>query len=346
VRPLSESRSHTAVVLRFFAPWLPAFLNVIPGSKTLSILPPWHIYERTVSYYILSRESCQVYGGIRYFRDDLRVYSPDYLVCVPIVLDTLRSRVMATLKKSSFIKKTLALSLLSAAIAYTRAQRIVHGVAVEYATMRAPPTMVLFKAWILSIFLKPLNWLAQKIVTTKIKMALGVQKCVVSGGGSLAPHLDDFFEAVGLPVSNGYGLTETSPVLACRAMSSLQNFQNSSTTVFPPTKPLLLKNNTLHESTPNYGSNVRGSVGRLIPETEIKIVNPENLQESYPDGTQGLILVRGSGVMKGYFNNEFATAHAFRAGDGWFDTGDLGWVVPCRENMMSINSGKNICAVD
>jgi long-chain acyl-CoA synthetase len=304
----------------------PAFLNVQPGSKTLSILPPWHIYERTVSYHILSRGSCQVYSTIRHFRDDLGTYPPDHLVCVPLVLDTLRSRVMATLKKEkSIIRKTLALTLLSVAIAYTRAQRIVHGVAVEYAVHAPPPAMVLFKAWVLSIFLKPLNWLARKLVASKIRSALGVKKCVVSGGGSLAPHLDDFFEAVGLPVLNGYGLTETSPVLACRAMN-LSSYDTAAMTNN--------NNSTITNSNANLnGANCRGSVGRPIPETEIKIVNPDNLQELYPDGTQGLILVRGPGVMKGYYNNESATAAAFAAGDGWFDTGDLGWIVPSDSKM-------------
>jgi long-chain acyl-CoA synthetase len=50
----------------------------------------------------------------------------------------------------------------------------------------------------------------------QVRAALGIRKTVVSGGGSLAAHLDAFFEAVGLPVINGWGLTETSPVLACR----------------------------------------------------------------------------------------------------------------------------------
>ncbi len=50
----------------------------------------------------------------------------------------------------------------------------------------------------------------------QIREALGIRRTVVSGGGSLAAHLDDFYEAIGLPVLNGWGLTETSPVLACR----------------------------------------------------------------------------------------------------------------------------------
>lgn len=51
---------------------------------------------------------------------------------------------------------------------------------------------------------------------SQVRAALGIRKTVVSGGGSLASHLDLFYEAVGLPVLNGWGLTETSPVLACR----------------------------------------------------------------------------------------------------------------------------------
>ncbi len=47
-------------------------------------------------------------------------------------------------------------------------------------------------------------------------MALGVRKFVISGGGSLSPFLDSFYESIGLQVLNGWGLTETSPVLACR----------------------------------------------------------------------------------------------------------------------------------
>ena len=109
--------------------------------------------------------------------------------------------------------------------------------------------------------------------------------------------------------------------------------------------------------------NVRGSVGQPIPGTQLRIVDPERLFD-VADGEQGLILARGPGVMKvaspacgllwklsavsrfagqktmslfsqGYFQNDGATAKAFRAGDGWFDTGDLGWRAPQVRNHFS-----------
>ncbi len=56
-------------------------------------------------------------------------------------------------------------------------------------------------------------------------------------------------------------------------------------------------------------------------------MHPETFQD-LPDGEQGLLLARGPGVMAGYFDNEGATAKALPIGDGWFDTGDLGWRAP------------------
>lgn len=70
---------------------------------------------------------------------------------------------------------------------------------------------------------------------------IGVQSAVISGGGSLAPHLDDFYEAIGLPVLNGWGMTETAPVIACRKWQAN-----------------------------NPAANVRGTVGRTLPGTSVR----------------------------------------------------------------------------
>lgn len=58
-----------------------------------------------------------------------------------------------------------------------------------------------------------------------------------------------------------------------------------------------------------------------------QVVDPVSLEE-VSDGEKGLMLARGPGVMRGYYNDADATRKAMRAGDGWFDTGDLGWRAP------------------
>ena len=85
----------------------------------------------------------------------------------------------------------------------------------------------------------------------------------------------------------GYGLTETSPVIASRLAEY----------------------------------NVLGTVGRPLPDTIIKIVDPDTRQE-LPLGQRGVLLVKGPGVMHGYMRNDGATAAVIDA-DGYFDTGDL-----------------------
>lgn len=120
-----------------------------------------------------------------------------------------------------------------------------------------------------------------------IKAALGIRRVVISGGGSLVGHLDLFFESIGLPVLNGWGLTETSPVLCCRL--------------------------------PSEDQNIRGTVGLPMPGTEIKVVDPESYKQ-VEDGIPGLVLARGPGVMKGYHKNPEETARVM-LDDGWFSTG-------------------------
>ncbi len=95
--------------------------------------------------------------------------------------------------------------------------------------------------------------LGQVLVFGKIRAALGIMSTVISGGGSLARHLDDFYETLALPVLNGWGLTETSPVLSCRRNATREN--------------------------------VRGSVGLPIPGTVVRVVDPETLRP-VPEGQQ------------------------------------------------------------
>jgi len=278
---------------------LGTFLPVCADDSALSLLPPWHIYERATSYYILSTGATQVYSNIRRFKDDLSKYKPDYFVCVPLVLDTLHSKVMANLRSKPEVARNVAMTLINASQAYVRARRTANGLDVRFA--RSPvPLLETVMATLLSLLLAPLHALAQRLVFAKVREAVGIRYNVISGGGALAPHLDDFYEAMGLEVLNGWGLSETSPVLACRVSSRMRQ-----------------------DARPN----TRGSIGFEIPGTQVRVVDVDTLRD-VPDGTPGLLLARGPGVMQGYLADEASTAKAFRAGDGWFDTGDLGWRAP------------------
>jgi long-chain acyl-CoA synthetase len=113
-------------------------------------------------------------------------------------------------------------------------------------------------------------------------------RTAISGGGALAIHVDGFFEAVGIELLVGYGLTETSPVLTCR----------------------------------RRWNNRRGSSGQPLPGTAIRIVDPES-GALLQIGERGRVLAQGPQVMGGYLGKPEATAKVLDA-EGWFDTGDLG----------------------
>mmetsp|Transcript_8656 Transcript_8656/g.11711 ORF Transcript_8656/g.11711 Transcript_8656/m.11711 type:complete len:307 (-) Transcript_8656:236-1156(-) len=145
--------------------------------------------------------------------------------------------------------------------------------------------------------------LADFLIFRKIRDVIAIRGCAVSGGGSLAKGLDDFYEVVGIQVLNGWGLTETSPVLSARK--------------FPP----------------DYGDfsvNVRGTIGTPLPATELMVVDPETYHQ-LSQGERGLIMCRGPQVMRshlGYLGNTKANSAAFPIGNEWFDTGDLGYICP------------------
>jgi acyl-CoA synthetase (AMP-forming)/AMP-acid ligase II len=119
-------------------------------------------------------------------------------------------------------------------------------------------------------------------------------KMVISGAAPLDAELSGRAEAkIGAPIRQGYGMTELSPVSHKSRLARVAET--------PP-----------------------GSIGALIPNTEARLVDPET-GEDVPQGEDGEIWVRGPQVMRGYLNNDEATAEAL-VGDGWIRTGDIGRV--------------------
>eukprot|EP00227_Mantoniella_beaufortii_P006121 CAMPEP_0197614096 /NCGR_PEP_ID=MMETSP1326-20131121/59352_1 /TAXON_ID=1155430 /ORGANISM="Genus nov. species nov., Strain RCC2288" /LENGTH=848 /DNA_ID=CAMNT_0043182965 /DNA_START=77 /DNA_END=2624 /DNA_ORIENTATION=+ len=279
---------------------LSAVVQPQAGDKTVSLLPPWHAFERTTAYFNFSCGVQCRYTNVANLKGDLADVKPDYLVTVPLVLGTLHGRVRASLAAAPKPLAVIAGFLLAAGAVHVRAMRLVRGVDLRFALV-PPSFFVALLARVVALLTAPLHALAGVLVYPKVRDGIGVQKCVVSGGGSLPEYLDDFYEAIGLEVSNGWGLTETSPVIAARTREAA--------------------------ATAGVVWNVRGTVGLPIPGTEVRAIDPETRQP-LPDGAQGLLVVRGPGVMTGYLDNPAATASTIDAESGWLDTGDLGWVAP------------------
>ncbi|MEG3858461.1 long-chain fatty acid--CoA ligase [Microcoleus sp. herbarium12] len=283
-----------------------------PGESALSILPSWHAYERTVEYFLLSQGCTQIYTNIRYFKQDFKSCKPQYMVSVPRIWESIYEAVQKQFREQPPNKQKLVNFLLSASQQYIEARRIFQGLTLNLKPASASEKLI---ARLKSILLSPVHAIAEKLVYQKVREATGGRfKWAISGGGSLAAHLDNFFEIANIGLLVGYGLTETSPVLTVR-------------------RPW---------------HNLKGSAGAPIAHTEIKIVDPETKQQ-LPTGQRGLVLGRGPQIMQGYYLNPQATAKAIDS-EGWFDTGDLGWLTPGNDLILTgrakdtivLSNGENI----
>lgn len=278
----------------------------VPGDRFLSMLPPWHAYERACEYFIFTHGIEQVYTTVKNLKEDLRRYQPHYVISVPLVYETLYSGIQKQISTSSAARKLVALLFLRISLAYMEAKRIYEGKCLAR-NLAQPSQLSAFFDWLLAriiaVILWPLHALAKKIVYSKIHSSIGISKAGISGGGSLPPHVDKFFEAIDIKVQNGYGLTESSPVVAARH----------------PT------------------CNVLGSIGHPIRHTEIKVVDAET-DEVLPYSSKGIVKVRGPQVMKGYYKNPEATRQAIDE-YGWLNTGDIGWISPPHSRGRSRQAG-------
>ena len=262
------------------------YLLIKPGQIMMSILPVWHAFERACEYIFL-----EAGGGLAYSQPvgsiliaDMAKVRPQWIVSVPRVWEGVRNAIYRNLKKSSAAVSGLFFFFLAAAEMYNNFKAHVIGTIPEY-KKRNIFTDIGF--YILPLVLiSPVNLLGHLIVFAKIKKLFGGKFIAgISGGGSLSAHIGRFFNAVGIQVREGYGLTETAPVLS----------------VCKHKKP------------------VHGTVGPLLPGIEFKILDKE--MNPVNPGDKGLLYVKSGQVMKGYYKNDKETERVLK--NGWLNTGDL-----------------------
>jgi long-chain acyl-CoA synthetase len=260
-----------------------------PGDRVLSILPIWHCYERTFEYFVMAHGGTRVYTNIRYVKQDIKEFKPNYMVGVPRLWESIYEGIQKQFRSQPAKKQKLVAFFLKNSLQYIKARRVLQGLDLE----NMNPSLIDKLGAIVKLpVLAVIHQVGDRLVYRKIREGTGGEvKYLVSGGGSIAEFLEDFFEIVGINILGGYGLTETSPITNVRRPAA----------------------------------NLRGADGQPFADTEISIVDLDS-RKPLPKGKQGLVLIRGPQVMQGYYNNPTATAKAIDP-QGWFDTGDLGMVV-------------------
>jgi len=172
-----------------------SLIGVMPIShehRIISFLPLCHIFERTASYYYLA-VGAQIYyaESLDKIGENIREIKPNYFTTVPRLIEKIFDRIMEKGRELSGPKKAIFGWALTLANAYHPMGK---------------------NGWFYNFKLS----IARKLVFTKWMEALGGElKGIISGAASLQPRLARIFTAAGIPIREGYGLTETSPVLAC-----------------------------------------------------------------------------------------------------------------------------------
>lgn len=260
------------------------------GEKTLQVLPIWHAYERIAQYYFVSVGCHMHYTTLSGLKNDLIKYEVGCFMSVPRIWEALKNGVYQKLKQTSPILYKVFTFAIKVSITYKTHKMYGERRITNKLSYNAYSTVM---HRIIRSFIKPLHVLFLNTLYKKIKKAVGLDKMRVSisGGGALSMQDELFYDAIGINLRIGYGLTETAPVLTLRGIQD---------------------------------KNFLGSAGKPVRDTDIKIVDPKTFEE-LPKFTKGLVIVKGPQVMLKYYKDSKATSEVITK-DGYFITGDLGWL--------------------
>lgn len=264
--PKGVMLSHNNIISNIRAAVADVFKGDMAGAKALSFLPLCHIFERTIFY-------CYMYIGVSVYYaesmetigDNLKEVKPDVFSTVPRLLEKVFDKIIAKGHELTGIKKKLFFWAVDLGL--------------KFELHRKNGAWYHFQLGI-----------ADKLIFSKWREALGGNvKFIFSGAAALQPRLARIFTAGNIIVLEGYGLTETSPVISA---------------------------NRIEEEGRCFGT-----VGPVISGVEVKIDSSDG---EYREG-EGEICCKGPNVMMGYYKRPDLTAEVIK--DGWFHTGDVGKIV-------------------
>jgi len=250
-------------------------ISLIPvncDKRVLSFLPMSHIFERMVVYtYIAVGASVYYARSSDTILEDIREVQPHYFTAVPRMIERMQNNILERAASKGVIQRRLLNWAIRLGKKFPEAQRMSLG----YWLQHRLADVLIYHRW-------------RRLLGGKVEG-------VVVGAAALQPELGRLFSAAGIDIREGYGLTETAPVVTFNR--------------FEP------------------GGVRFGTVGIPIPGVEVKVDAPAGKEE-------GEILVKGPNVMLGYHRGESERRQSFTP-EGWFRTGDIGKLVHKRFLMIT-----------
>ena len=259
-------------------------ISIDRGDVMLIILPLDHCFAHVAGFYVMMKCGGSIatvpcgkstVSLLKNIPTAIKEVRPHVLLSVPTLSRNFKKSFDSAIKKSgSFVEKLYEFGIKNAET-YNR----------EYYNAGKP----CWKMW----WRKPINAVIDKLVFSKVREGFGGRiKFFVGGGALLDIELQRYYCAIGMPVFQGYGLSEATPVLCSNSMGHARF----------------------------------GSSGRVVKPMDIKICDEDG--KEIPNGETGEIVIRGENVMAGYWKNPEATAKTIV--DGWLHTGDRGYI--CKED--------------
>ena len=259
-------------------------ISIDRGDVMLIILPLDHCFAHVAGFYVMMKCGGSIatvpcgkstVSLLKNIPTAIKEVRPHVLLSVPSLSRNFKKSFDSAIKKSgSFVEKLYEFGIKNAET-YNR----------EYYNAGKP----CWKMW----WRKPINAVIDKLVFSKVREGFGGRiKFFVGGGALLDIELQRYYCAIGMPVFQGYGLSEATPVICSNSMGHARF----------------------------------GSSGRVVKPMDIKICDEDG--KEIPNGETGEIVIRGENVMAGYWKNPEATAKTIV--DGWLHTGDRGYI--CKED--------------
>ena len=254
-------------------------IGVTPDDKMLIILPLDHCFAHVAGFYTMMSYGASIgtvpsgktgKEALRNIPSSIQTFKPNVMLSVPTLAKNFKKSIETSIKKSGKTVEKLYNFALKNAIAYHKEG---YNRGTEF----------------VDIFRKPLMLLFDKIIFTKVRQGLGGEmKFFVGGGALLDIDLQRYYCAIGIPMYQGYGLSEATPIISANSAAK----------------------------------HIFGSSGKVVSPMEIKILDADGVEQ--PFGSKGEICIKGENVMAGYWKNPKSTADTIV--DGWLHTGDMGYM--------------------